>query len=92
MALGALHGDVEAGEGEAGRAMVESGSLPGGGRVTGGAGRRETGGGVVRIVRALEVFQMATGAVCRQGSEVSSHVAQVTRHVDMGAGEGKRSL
>src|SRR5690606_8056088 len=62
VARGAVDRAVPAGEREARERVIERRRLPGGGRVTGLAGGRETRGDVVRIPRALELVEVARGA------------------------------
>ena len=59
MALGALQRDVRTRQREAGRRMIKSCTVPGGGAMALLAGRREAGLHVVRTGRAIEVLHMA---------------------------------
>ena len=79
--------DVLAGEREVGEVVVKLGALPSRRGVADLAGRRETGSGMVRIIRAVVVLQVARRAILRRPGKLPVDVALLAVRRDMLAGQ-----
>lgn len=88
MTLRARGAGVRSGQREANQIVVKRRRRPGGGGVTGLAGLRETELHVVRVLRLLEIRQVATDAGGRRALIFSAQVAGGT--VEGGVRPGKR--
>ena len=72
--------------------MVERRTGPRGGGMARVASRRESRRRVIGIVRALEVFQMATRARRRQARKLPTDMALITGHVYVRSRQRERRL
>ena len=92
VALAALQTRVSTRQWPAGRRVIERCRVPVRRRVADLALLREAGRGVVRVIRALEVFQMAADARRAAQVVVSVRVALSTRHTDVCSREREAGL
>ena len=88
---GARNFDVGPGQGELRLVVVKGRGLPCSGVVADFARRGESGLLVRRIVRALVILHVATGARGAQASEISVQMAALALQLGMCPGEGKSS-
>ena len=89
VALCALHGRVRPGQRESRSRVIEGGAGPRRGAMALLASLRESGADVVRIGRALEIFQVAADAsrICAGQVVVAIHVALRALHASVRPGQ-----
>jgi len=92
VALAALQSGVSTRQRPSSRRVIERRRVPVRSRVAYFALLREAGSAVVRIVRALKVFQMAANASRSRKVVVAVGMALRTRHADMRSREREASL
>jgi len=83
----ALQRHVSAGQREAGRGMVKTGTVPRRGGMALLASCREAGLDMVRSGRAVEILHVARSAISRRSDELSIDVALRASHADVRAGQ-----
>ena len=92
MALRALHADMGTRQREPGFRVIELSRLPGGRAMAHLALLRQSGGGVIRIRRSLEILQVTGNASRRRQVVIPIGMALCALHLRMCTGQWERGL